>query len=560
MPWLGERQAPRLGPPRDLLGVGPPATLGPVAALTEVMRRFLVAEEEATARLAATWTAAQADVQALLARAVAEGVSPSDVAYYRALEQQVAAITTRAAAQSAAWVNTTTATAYVEGALTAHADMAFAAVNDNAVRAASTYTAGLITRVGVEMQNAVHMGVLQAVAGSWSPQRLEAAILATGLQRGPWRSAAQRAAVVARTETMRAYNAGAIAGIRQAGTDKVEWIDTEDERVCPICSERDGQVYPADQVAIPAHPRCRCIVTAWWPDVGAVKEGTPPAGGPTEQAPFLPGRAVFDALAPQQRASLLDGLGPANREWVEAAIARGEMTWDDVVRLERYDDWYDTTRRLGLGKVRPDVQDAVARTTLAGAEADDALLAYYGETTADMVERFGAGTNGLSAWTNGPYGTINGHFRYGKALTDKALQQSADGLDAAMARTSLPVDVQVTRAVSWSRDRPPFPVADIDQLPALIGREFRDDGFMATTPGRLSGQFADPALYPIRLEVTVPRGTRALRTEPYNRHGEGELLLDRGTTVSVVDVVRSVEVVDGKERVVWTIRGVVTGQ
>jgi hypothetical protein len=60
--------------------------------------------------------------------------------------------------------------------------------------------------------------------------------------------------------------------------------------------------------------------------------------------------------------------------------------------------------------------------------------------------------------------------------------------------------------------------------------------------------------------VTVPRGTRALRTEPYNRHGEGELLLDRGTTVSVVDVVRSVEVVDGKERVVWTIRGVVTGQ
>lgn len=71
-----------------------------------------------------------------------------------------------------------------------------------------------------------------------------------------------RVEMIARTEVLRASNAGAMA-IYEANADVLagwEWLATRDERTCPICGALDGQVFMFNsrQSAPPAHPRCRC--------------------------------------------------------------------------------------------------------------------------------------------------------------------------------------------------------------------------------------------------------------------------------------------------------------
>jgi SPP1 gp7 family putative phage head morphogenesis protein len=68
-----------------------------------------------------------------------------------------------------------------------------------------------------------------------------------------------RSEMIARTEISFAFNKSKLAGYKESGVNQVKWIAIIDNRTCPVCSSRDGQIYDLDSVpAIPAHPRCRC--------------------------------------------------------------------------------------------------------------------------------------------------------------------------------------------------------------------------------------------------------------------------------------------------------------
>lgn len=80
----------------------------------------------------------------------------------------------------------------------------------------------------------------------------------------------QRATMIARTETMTALNNGRRESYRTAKLQgflpddvRMAWMVTNDDRLCPICSELDGivvgvnDVFPSGSVP-PAHPNCRC--------------------------------------------------------------------------------------------------------------------------------------------------------------------------------------------------------------------------------------------------------------------------------------------------------------
>lgn len=85
---------------------------------------------------------------------------------------------------------------------------------------------------------------------------------------------ANRAETIARTETMEAANEGQLELWDQAveeglltGKEKVVWIVTPDDRLCPICEPLDGETtelggtFDVDGEEIdgpPAHPNCRC--------------------------------------------------------------------------------------------------------------------------------------------------------------------------------------------------------------------------------------------------------------------------------------------------------------
>jgi SPP1 gp7 family putative phage head morphogenesis protein len=76
-----------------------------------------------------------------------------------------------------------------------------------------------------------------------------------------FKTAQQRATLIARTETLRAYNEGRKVFYRQVGVTKVQWLTAHDERTCPVCSPLDGKVFGIDEVeGPPAHAGCRCVL------------------------------------------------------------------------------------------------------------------------------------------------------------------------------------------------------------------------------------------------------------------------------------------------------------
>lgn len=99
-----------------------------------------------------------------------------------------------------------------------------------------------------------------------------AAILVAGgagmaLALGAFLVSLDNAARIAQTEITRAMAAGAGELYRLAGIQMVEWVTSEDARVCPLCDANEaagpqflGHAFPSGAFQPPQHPRCRCAL------------------------------------------------------------------------------------------------------------------------------------------------------------------------------------------------------------------------------------------------------------------------------------------------------------
>jgi SPP1 gp7 family putative phage head morphogenesis protein len=80
----------------------------------------------------------------------------------------------------------------------------------------------------------------------------------------------RRAEVLARTEIIHAHAEGQLDAMERLGLEEVklmaEWVTAGDDRVCPLCAEKEGLVLPIKEAhgLIPLHPQCRC---SWLPIV-----------------------------------------------------------------------------------------------------------------------------------------------------------------------------------------------------------------------------------------------------------------------------------------------------
>lgn len=79
-----------------------------------------------------------------------------------------------------------------------------------------------------------------------------------------------RAMLIARTEIINAHSEGQLDAFEQLGVEqlgvKAEWSTAGDERVCPLCATKEGQIFTVEEARgmIPLHPNCRC---SWIPTV-----------------------------------------------------------------------------------------------------------------------------------------------------------------------------------------------------------------------------------------------------------------------------------------------------
>lgn len=87
---------------------------------------------------------------------------------------------------------------------------------------------------------------------------------------------------IARTETLRASNAGQLDAYKQSGVvESKQWYTARDERVCPECAALDGEIrtlsgdfFKSDFLGgdqPPLHPRCRCVMLPVLSDKKAVE-------------------------------------------------------------------------------------------------------------------------------------------------------------------------------------------------------------------------------------------------------------------------------------------------
>ena len=78
-----------------------------------------------------------------------------------------------------------------------------------------------------------------------------------------FKTAQQRATLIARTETLRAHNEGRKVFYREVGVKKVKWLTAHDERTCQECGALDGKVFRIEDDPGLPHPACRCCRVAY---------------------------------------------------------------------------------------------------------------------------------------------------------------------------------------------------------------------------------------------------------------------------------------------------------
>jgi SPP1 gp7 family putative phage head morphogenesis protein len=140
----------------------------------------------------------------------------------------------------------------------------FAGANPLAIRAATQTATAFMEGEAARFRDQIAQIASEGVARGWGSKRLERQIVGAleGTTDVGGKTARmglrQRAEVIARSELANAYVKGAIDHNLKEGFAFIRWVAATDERACRWCLSRHGQIFPADQVVIPAHPQCRC--------------------------------------------------------------------------------------------------------------------------------------------------------------------------------------------------------------------------------------------------------------------------------------------------------------
>jgi HK97 family phage portal protein len=146
------------------------------------------------------------------------------------------------------------------------------------------YSLTFAQRIGTTTKLALQQVLIQAREEDWQITRL---ITEVGRLYEGWKDF-QRSEMIARSETIRASNAGAEQAYLLAGIEREEWFTSEDERVCEFCGEMHGKTVRVNEVFFrqgetmsvvdqdgktqqlkmdyedvgypPLHPDCRCTI------------------------------------------------------------------------------------------------------------------------------------------------------------------------------------------------------------------------------------------------------------------------------------------------------------
>lgn len=136
-------------------------------------------------------------------------------------------------------------------------------VNAAAVKWSSTRVADLVSGIDETTKQLIRTTITEGLGSGKSAEEIAESL------RQSYAFSAERAELIAETETARANSYGALEGYKkaqEAGLQvKKSWLRLED--ACPVCQENEeageievDEAFPSGDLAPPAHPHCRCVI------------------------------------------------------------------------------------------------------------------------------------------------------------------------------------------------------------------------------------------------------------------------------------------------------------
>lgn len=105
-------------------------------------------------------------------------------------------------------------------------------------------------------------------------------------------TADEYADIVANVVPYAVRNEGYIRGLKEAGADGWQWVAVGDERMCPMCGAKHGQIYGWDDAKPPAHPGCIVEGTEIESPDGIIAGTRSRYDGPVVKLLFASGRSL----------------------------------------------------------------------------------------------------------------------------------------------------------------------------------------------------------------------------------------------------------------------------
>lgn len=301
--------------------------------------QFLTAEEKTTAALMGFFQQARLELEEFIRTG---DLSVADATFYRQLLDETNRIASKVNAQGATWTSSVIPEAYSSG----WRQNSSTVVPQAALEALSRDTLGLIRQTSLGMRESIRQSIAAGILQGLPSDAVRQRILQSGLTNIPhWPSVEYRAGVIARTETMRAYNAGNLDVVEANGARFVRWIASPDEAVCSICAPRNGDVFRVSDAPgpdpypdalplpkLPAHPRCRCTIRAEYRDPDGKVIGAAPEPPPPKLPPDAMG-GKEKPLVPPARGDFEQALGKLSRGQGDRAFWRSLGKFDeDMIR------------------------------------------------------------------------------------------------------------------------------------------------------------------------------------------------------------------------------------
>jgi len=327
---------------------------------------------------------------------------------------------------------------------------------------------------------------------------------------------------------------------KELDVEQYEIVATLDSHTSDICQDMDGKVfdmkdYEAGVTAPPFHVYCRSVTAPYFDDdfdiVG--ERAARDENGETYYVPadttypewkeaFVEGGAKtdFTPASVVEQIALLNKYGNLTNLMLNGS-SEEMMKWSE---LQKTTGKNEKELLLEMSKTADNWETILSSQT-------DASLEVFENQLLDVATDKELGA--LNLWTGETFANINRYLRYGINVDDISKQAAID-IENVLAKIETPEQLIVHRGTGTKHIFENM-VGDWKTDPSvLIGQEFSDAGFTATSPLK-EGGFSGVGETQAELFIKVPEGTHgAYIAKQAHNEEEKEFLLQKGYTYRII--------------------------